>query len=64
MTQLDERFLPPTEPRVSTLCTYCGGEIYVGDELTRYANGDATHEGDCENGYVAAELGFERTIAE
>ncbi|MEK5414373.1 hypothetical protein [Paenibacillus sp. FSL L8-0708] len=63
-TPLDERFPPPTEPRVSANCTYCGGEIYVGDELTRYMNGDATHEGDCENGYVAEELGITRTIAD
>lgn len=63
-TPLDERFLPPTEPRVSTLCTYCGGEIYVGDTLVLYANNDTTHEGDCENGYIAAELGIERLIAE
>ncbi|OMC96224.1 hypothetical protein MKX34_23955 [Paenibacillus sp. FSL R5-0636] len=63
-TPIDERFQPPTEPRVSANCTYCGGEIYVGDELIRYMNGDATHEGDCENGYVAEELGIMRTIAE
>ncbi|MEK3988020.1 hypothetical protein MHB77_32350 [Paenibacillus sp. FSL K6-3166] len=61
---IDERFSPPIEPRVSALCMYCGGDIYVGDEITWYSNGDVTHEGDCENGYVAAELGIMRTIAE
>ncbi|WP_449600321.1 hypothetical protein [Paenibacillus sp. Marseille-Q9583] len=60
---LDERFQLPTEPPVFALCTYCGGEIYAGDEITRYASGDATHEGDCENAYVAAELGIMREIA-
>lgn len=59
-----DRFQPPTEPHVSANCAYCGGEIYVGDELIRYMNGDATHEGDCENGYVAAELGIMRTVAD
>lgn len=61
---LDERFKPPSEPAVVAKCTWCGGEIYVGDTFVLYANEDITHEGDCENAYVAAELGIERLIAE
>ncbi|MEK5395999.1 hypothetical protein [Paenibacillus sp. FSL K6-2859] len=63
MTQLD-RFPPPDEPRVSAVCAYCGGEIYVGDTLVLYANNDTSHEGECESGYIAAELGLERLVAE
>lgn len=63
-TPMDERFQPPTEPRVAAKCAWCGGEIYVGDPMTAYVNGDKTHDGECENAYVAAELGVERLIAE
>lgn len=61
---LDERFRPPDEPLVSAYCAWCGGEIYVGDTVTSFANGDKTHEGRCEDEYIRAELGVERTIAE
>lgn len=63
-TPLDERFPPPTEPRFSASCTYCGGEIYVGDAVTIFADGERTHDGDCEDAHMAAELGRVRTIAE
>jgi hypothetical protein len=63
-TPMDERFQTPTEPRVAAKCVWCSGEIYVGDTFTLYSNEDMTHDGDCENAYVAAELGIERLIAE
>lgn len=59
-TPLDERFQSPSEPAPIAICTYCGGEIYEGDAVTRYNNGDRTHDGHCENEYVTAELGIER----
>ncbi|WP_342439313.1 hypothetical protein NSS79_10580 [Paenibacillus sp. FSL L8-0436] len=61
---LDERFQSPDEPSVFATCAWCGGEIYVGDPVTTFANGDKTHDGRCEDEYVRAELGLERTIAE
>jgi hypothetical protein len=63
-TPMDERFQPPSEPRVSAYCAWCSGEIYVGNGVTSYTNGDKTHDGECENAYVVAETGLERTIAE
>ncbi|CAM2952809.1 hypothetical protein PASE110613_09230 [Paenibacillus sediminis] len=55
---------PNDEPRVAAYCVWCDGEIYAGDEMTTYANGDQTHDGHCENEYVRAELGIERVTAE
>lgn len=58
-----DRFQPPTlrdEPRVNARCAWCGGEIYVGDEIVRYKSGDRTHGEICESEYVMAELGIER----
>ncbi|WP_342480431.1 hypothetical protein NST07_25800 [Paenibacillus sp. FSL L8-0340] len=61
---LDERFQPPDEPRVSAYCAWCDGEIYVGDVCTSFTGGYRTHEGRCEDEYIRAELGIERTIAD
>lgn len=65
---LDERFQPPNElrdlPPVSAMCAWCGGEIYVGDPVTTFANGDKTHDGHCEDEYIAAELGLMRETAQ
>lgn len=61
---LDERFQPPSEPRVSAKCAWCGGEIYVGEGYTRYANGSISHMDACEDVYVAVVLGIERVYAD
>lgn len=63
MTDFD-RFLPPNEPRVSANCAWCNDAIYVGDAVTIFADGERTHDGDCEDAHMAAELGRVRTIAE
>ncbi|MNM97068.1 hypothetical protein D3C81_1095640 [compost metagenome] len=60
---MDERFQPPDEPPVSAYCTWCGGEVYVGNPVILFANGDKTHDGRCEDEYVRAELGIERAVA-
>lgn len=67
MADFFDRFQPPgprDEPRVSAYCAWCGGEIYVGEPVTTYANGDKTHDGRCEDAHMAAELGRVRTIAD
>jgi hypothetical protein len=61
---LDERFQPPSEPDVIGKCAWCGGEIYAGDPVTIFADGERTHDGECEEAHMAAELGRVRTIAE
>lgn len=59
-----DRFQPPNEPRVHAYCAWCRDEIYVGDAVTTYSNGDRTHSGECEDEYIRAEFGIERIVAE
>lgn len=54
-----DRFQPPEETDPIARCTYCGADIYAGDDVTGYANGDITHRG-CEDAYVTLELGLVR----
>ena len=59
-----ERFQESVEPPVSANCAWCNDAIYVGDAVTIFADGERTHDGECEVAHMAAELGRVRTIAE
>lgn len=62
MADFLDRFPLPFEPAPVAECPACGYAIYSGEAVTRYHNGDRTHEA-CEKEYVENELGIERGYA-
>lgn len=51
-----DRFAPPDEPRQVATCAQCGGEIYVGDDVSRIDDGGGfVHNGhfsECAEEYA------------
>ena len=54
-----DRFKEPTEPRVVGMCNFCEYDMFEGDEVTRFDNGDTVHDG-CEGEYVNTAFVWER----
>ncbi|MNW62115.1 hypothetical protein D3C74_402250 [compost metagenome] len=61
---LEYRFAPPgprDEPITVAECTWCGREIYAGDEVTHINNYGRVHR-ECEYGVIEALIVRERGV--
>lgn len=43
--------MPPKEGKVCTYCLYCFHDIFVGDYITKFSNGDIVHD-SCKGDYI------------
>lgn len=62
-----DRFQPPgsrDEPHISAYCAWCGGEIYVGDDVTSVYDPepDLVHAA-CEHAWIASNVVHDRGVA-
>ncbi|MNV42938.1 hypothetical protein D3C71_1346380 [compost metagenome] len=60
-----DRFQPPgprDEPRTIRICSWCGGEIYVGDTVTKVYVHYAVLHSECEYGWIDSVVIKERGV--